>query len=562
MTDRMDIDALLISALYGELTPAEEAQLTAHLESHPTDRTALADLTHTRAAVRESRIFSVQFDPPHSVSALLLQEAARRAPKPAHEAAGWFHRFTRSFMMHPAMAAAAMLVLVVGVAGTLYMRHGDQMFAEQAAPRAATAQVSSHETPSTATPTTPPAAGETGGAPEPARPADNTIARATGAAGSAAGSDAYRVGLDEGTGRRKAAEPGPGPRDDQPAPSGGAKDVDGLLADRESKDGRKEASGGEAQGRAPAPVAKAEAPAPKPTKPAAAKGIVAGIELRSPEMMPKELDDDRGGLGQKNDQIAATDKVEKADKRDAAKRGFSNADADGARASATMAANARQLPGAATAGGGAATAAPGMMPLPNHAAAAGPAGDPGVAPAADAPRTLANNARNDAKAKAPAKTVSRSNSNSPQVQAPSPQPSSPPPPPAASAELSKFRADNRQQADRPMANQANAKPADLKLADDNAEDKALIGWAQKQRDQVLALVRSNNCRAAANAAVEIYNRAPDYYAANVETDRSIKPCIAYVNDMRERADRSRAAAKRVNAADAPAQAAPPPPARK
>ena len=575
MTDRMDIDALLISALYGELTPAEEARLTAHLESHPADRTALADLTHTRAAVRESRIFSVQFDPPHSVSALLLQEAARRAPKPAYEAAGWFHRFTRSFMMHPAMAAAAMLVLVVGVAGSLYMRHGDQMFAEPAAPRAVTAQVSSHETPSTATPTTPPAAGQTGGAPEPARPAD-TIAQATGAAGSAAGSDAYRVGLDEGTGRRKAAESTP-PRDDQPAPSGGAKDVDGLLADRESKDGRKEASGGEAQGHVPAPVAKAEVTAPKPTKPAAAKGRVTGIELRSPEMMPKELDDDRGGPGQpghlgdlgdlreKNDRIAGTDKVEKADQRDAARRGFSNADADGARASATMAANAPQLPGAATAGGGAATAAPGMMPPQNHAAAEGPAGDPAAAPAADAPRTAANNARDaktDAKAKAPAKTVSRSNSL--QAQAPSAQPSSPPPPPAA--ELSKFRADNRQQADRPMANQANAKPkpADLKLADDNAEDKALIGWAQKQRDQVLALVKSNNCRAAANAAVEIYNRAPEYYAANVETDRSIKPCIAYVNDMRERTDRSRAAAKRVNAADAPAQAAPapPPPARK
>jgi anti-sigma factor RsiW len=89
MTDRMDIDALLISALYGELTPAEEARLTAHLESHPADRTALADLTHTRAAVRESRIFSVQFEPPQSVSALLLQEAARRAPKPARETAGW-----------------------------------------------------------------------------------------------------------------------------------------------------------------------------------------------------------------------------------------------------------------------------------------------------------------------------------------------------------------------------------------------------------------------------------------------------------------------------------------
>src|SRR5512144_2235542 len=148
MADRTDIDALLISALYGELTPADEARLTAHLESHPTDRTTLAGLTHTRATVRASRILAVQFEPPQSVSALLLQEAARRAPKPERAIAGWFHRFTRSFMMHPAMAAAAMLVLVVGVAGTMYVRRGDQ-FAETPAPAvaSASAQVKAPDSP-------------------------------------------------------------------------------------------------------------------------------------------------------------------------------------------------------------------------------------------------------------------------------------------------------------------------------------------------------------------------------------------------------------------------------
>src|SRR5512144_1713425 len=149
MADRTDIDALLISALYGELTPADEARLTAHLESYPADRTALADLTQTRATVRESRILTVQFEPPQSVSALLLQEAARRAPKRRERAiAGWFYRFTRSFLMHPAMAAAAMLVLVVGVAGTMYVRHGDQ-FAETSAPAVArsSAQVKAPDSP-------------------------------------------------------------------------------------------------------------------------------------------------------------------------------------------------------------------------------------------------------------------------------------------------------------------------------------------------------------------------------------------------------------------------------
>jgi anti-sigma factor RsiW len=131
VTDRQEIDALLIGALYGELTPADEARLNAHLESHPADKTALADLTSARNAVRESRFLTVQLEPPQAVSALLLQEASRRAkPIPVkaqdEKREGWFARFVSSFARHPAMAAAAMLVVVIGVAGTLYMRGGAQ----------------------------------------------------------------------------------------------------------------------------------------------------------------------------------------------------------------------------------------------------------------------------------------------------------------------------------------------------------------------------------------------------------------------------------------------------
>lgn len=145
--DRQDIDALLIGALYGELTPADEARLTAHLESHPTDRSALEDLKVARQAVADSRIFAVQLDPPQHVSALLLQEAHRRAPKRvvvADEKESWFYRFTRSFMAHPAMAAAAMLVLVLGGAGIVYMKKGDQFAEKQvAAPQMEAASPSS-----------------------------------------------------------------------------------------------------------------------------------------------------------------------------------------------------------------------------------------------------------------------------------------------------------------------------------------------------------------------------------------------------------------------------------
>ena len=41
MTSTTDLDALLVSALYGELSPAEQVRLDKHLVSHPQDRAAL-----------------------------------------------------------------------------------------------------------------------------------------------------------------------------------------------------------------------------------------------------------------------------------------------------------------------------------------------------------------------------------------------------------------------------------------------------------------------------------------------------------------------------------------
>src|SRR5690242_2594016 len=150
--DRQDIDALLIGALYGELTPADEARLQAHLESHPGDRGALDDLKTARQAVRESRVFDMQAEPPQAVSAMLLQEAARRAPRRVVRDDGkesWLTRFMRSFVMHPAMAAAATLVLVIGVAGTLYMTKGSGETAEPTKSQgpAATEQAAAPATP-------------------------------------------------------------------------------------------------------------------------------------------------------------------------------------------------------------------------------------------------------------------------------------------------------------------------------------------------------------------------------------------------------------------------------
>jgi hypothetical protein len=157
--DRQDIDALLISALYGELTPADEARLQAHLEAHPGDRGALDDLKVARQKLHDSRIFEIQLEPPQAVSALLLQEAHRRAPKrvvatDGGERESWFARFAKSFMSHPAMAAAAMLVLVLGGAGIVYMKKGDQFAAkEMSAPAVSSEQVERNAPAPTATAT-------------------------------------------------------------------------------------------------------------------------------------------------------------------------------------------------------------------------------------------------------------------------------------------------------------------------------------------------------------------------------------------------------------------------
>ena len=127
MSTNQHLDALLIGALYGELSPAETAELDAHLLAHPADAGVLAQLRQTHATVRSGGFAQALVEPPQAVSALLLQEAARKAPKRSlatnsEEKPGWFARFVRSFALHPAMAAAASLVLVAGIGGVLYMR--------------------------------------------------------------------------------------------------------------------------------------------------------------------------------------------------------------------------------------------------------------------------------------------------------------------------------------------------------------------------------------------------------------------------------------------------------
>ena len=246
MADRPDIDALLISALYGELTPAEETRLAAHLESHPADRNVLDSLTQARDAVRESRFLQLQFEPPQAVSALLLQEAARRAPKATPEQKeGWFARFVRSFAAHPAMAAAAMLVVVVGVATIATRRGGEFAKATQSSTETAREEGLSE-----------------GGAPQAASPGNVASDNGVVASGSAAPTEAYKV------------------------------DLYSNNADLEKS--KNEVAQVEAERQAARPEAKQQAQAPEPSDSLAmrdrAVGAKGGIELRKAAPTPKDMD--------------------------------------------------------------------------------------------------------------------------------------------------------------------------------------------------------------------------------------------------------------------------------
>jgi hypothetical protein len=493
MGDRTDIDALLIGALYGELAPAEAARLAAHLESHPADRTALSDLTRTRHAVHDSRMLAVQLEPPPSVSAILLREAARCAPAPAR-AEGWFARFTHAFMAHPAMAAAAMFVLVVGVSGTLYIR-GDDQFAEprvaSPAPMTSSAVASAPEASrreiGRAEATVDQGAAHQGG--EPARDAEPEIAAQT----RSGGGSAYRVDVD---GNTRAVQPADRKADAL------AKDVDRFV-------------GLEGKSRASAPAAASIAADRKDAQ--GPRGIA--VNVVQPSLEPKELadgadkDDRAHAVTEAPAKNAPTTLAPGADRAEAARSGPAGAVAD------QVVASDRARLGASPGGGASSSAtSTGRQPAP-------------AAPVA----SKLEGAADQTKTKTSAPT-------SPSAA----------PPPAASAGRAAPR-------DARFASDADDV---TKRAEETAVDQGVLAWAQRQRAQVIAYVKANNCRAAASTAVAIYDRAPDYYATSVASDRELKPCIQYVAAERERSERSRAA-KRATSTDSPAAPpAKPPPARK
>jgi hypothetical protein len=129
MLDCSKIDELMMDWLYQELDGASSARVAEHVQGCARCSAEASALQRTRDAFRELS----PVEPPVGLSAILLHEAARRAPSTAVAAdpeAGFWGRLRswfRPIALHPAAAAVATLVLVAGVAGTLYVRHGDEM---------------------------------------------------------------------------------------------------------------------------------------------------------------------------------------------------------------------------------------------------------------------------------------------------------------------------------------------------------------------------------------------------------------------------------------------------
>ena len=154
MLDRQDIDALLMGALYGELSPDESTRLDEHLSAHPQDKIVLDGLSRARQAVKDSLILSAQAEPPAAVSALLMQEAARRAPAPREQRAGWFAKLVAA-MRHPAVAAVTVVVLIAAVGGTIYLKNGGRAVVDHEVASKQEAQAQQPTTPATTAAATP-----------------------------------------------------------------------------------------------------------------------------------------------------------------------------------------------------------------------------------------------------------------------------------------------------------------------------------------------------------------------------------------------------------------------
>jgi hypothetical protein len=119
--DCKHVNEHLIDLLYLELEPDQLDQIEGHLEGCDGCAAELAAFESTRSAMRELP----ELEPPPSLSQALMREAARAVTPP--DTQGFWERLRagmRMMVLHPAMTAAAVLVLVLGVSFMVYRGGG------------------------------------------------------------------------------------------------------------------------------------------------------------------------------------------------------------------------------------------------------------------------------------------------------------------------------------------------------------------------------------------------------------------------------------------------------
>jgi hypothetical protein len=202
-------------------------------------------------------------EPPARLTAQLMAEAARAAPQQRRAAAapeaGFWARFVswlQPLVQRPALAAAASLVLVAGVAGVLYMKKGDEL-----------------------TSTAPPAA-------ETATALEGT---ATGATADPAVTASPATAVPEAPGDTAATDEDADRADDQAAPAAEPADTESASSEKQPARRRKSASTGKSAETDKRAYSKA------PAKPTLKSGTVYGLSEQ--EMVPRDQAKGESGEG-------------------------------------------------------------------------------------------------------------------------------------------------------------------------------------------------------------------------------------------------------------------------
>lgn len=515
--------------LYDELEPSERARLDEHAESCARCRGQIESLSRLRAAFRDMP----EEEPPAAVTTILLHEAGKRAPvraRRSEEGQGlwaWLVEFVRPIAAHPAAAAVATLVVVVSVAGTIYVR-GDRLGEE---PTIQDPGRASERAPGNA-PAAPVEA-----APEPSA-ADSTTTLAR---------ESEKGALDR-------AQAGEGDDsleqypDSQDIPSVGLADEKAQAevsdATEQRFEGRKdstgtrtragesklEASGWEGQVQAQAYKKPAEEPLAKdePGRFARNANVVSSADPAPADEAEMAFDEDdalaAGGAGageragmESEARQAPSPKPAKTTQVTGTYGGtMRGPGADMARAEDANKSVARKAPTSAS--------VPATVPATATKEAARPApreatrttdGAPGrkVAWGAAAPSGDASPAQ-DARRSATRKKSAESR--------PSQAMAAPPPPPmsAADAEIGSAQA---------------AQPVS-----DKRDTTADVTWAEMQHKKLLQALGAGSCQAAARIANDLMERNPAYYNSRVSGSRELASCNKYVAAERSRRAKTRA----------------------